>query len=101
LEHAVGILDEDELVVKEYRKALWADHFRHPTPADFDDIQEALHGWEPTWGVAGAAPARPDILAPTTLPIVPDALLEGKTKEKYDWFTDLDSRDDWGGLCPP
>jgi len=58
-EHAVAFVDEDDTAVKEYRKNLWCCHFRHNTPADFDDIQAGLHAWENAWGAAGAAPARP------------------------------------------
>ncbi len=100
LEHSISVLDEDELLVKEFRKSLWADQFRHPAADDFDDLQEALNAWEPTWGAAGAAPARPDILVPIVVPLVPDDLLEGSVKSRYDKYTDLDSREAWGGICP-
>lgn len=100
LEHAVSVLDEDNLVVKEYRKALWADHFRHGSPNDFDDIQSALHAWDSSWGVAGTAPPRPELLIPIDLPIVTIQTFDGAIRERYDRFTDIDSREDWGGLCP-
>ena len=99
LEHSVGYIDLDNVAVKEYRKNLWADHFRH-TAADFDDLQGALWSWNSLWGTMGAAPARPDELVPTILPIVPDALLQGHDKSKYDWYIDANSQDPWGGLCP-
>jgi phosphatidylserine/phosphatidylglycerophosphate/cardiolipin synthase-like enzyme len=101
LEHSVSVLDPNEQLVKDFRKSLWADQFQHGSPADFDDLDEALHAWEPTWGTAGAAPTLPDVLEPTVLPITPDEPLQGKVKDRYDWYTDIDSRDAWGGLCPP
>lgn len=100
VEHGVSLLDEDELLVKEYRKALWNDHFRHTNPTDFDDIQASLHAWESEWGVDGAAPFRPFLLERISLPITPDAPLEGAVKDKYDDYEDLDSREEWGGLWP-
>jgi phosphatidylserine/phosphatidylglycerophosphate/cardiolipin synthase-like enzyme len=100
LEHGVSVLDEDELMVKEYRKALWADHFRHGNPDDFEDIQESLHGWESSWGTAGNAPSRPSLLENISLPFTPDIPLEGKDKKQYDMYKDLDSRQEWGGLRP-
>jgi phosphatidylserine/phosphatidylglycerophosphate/cardiolipin synthase-like enzyme len=99
-EHCVTMLDPAETLVRNYRKALWADHFRHPTPDDFTDIQEGLHAWEPGWGGAGAAPARPDLLELIPLPMTPDPPLTDKQKTKYDEYEDVDSRQAWGGLCP-
>jgi hypothetical protein len=99
LEHSVGYIDLDNAAVKEYRKNLWSDHFRHAA-ADFDDIQAALWSWNSAWGTAGAAPARPPELVPTIIPIVPDTLLQGNDKSKYDWYEDVNSQDAWGGLCP-
>jgi phosphatidylserine/phosphatidylglycerophosphate/cardiolipin synthase-like enzyme len=109
-EHAVAFLDEpDGAAVKEYRKRLWASHFR-ADPALFDDIQESLHAWEPAWGTAGAAPARPTrrtgvpgpgfidqmtIGLPNCRPLTPEQ------KEIYDIFLDADSRDPWGFVFPP
>lgn len=102
LEHSVSILDADadELFVRDYRKVLWADHFRHDILSDFDDLQSSLHAWEPTWGIPGAAPSRPPLLEPIALPINPDEPLQGLVKKKYDKYQDLDSREPWGGLCP-
>lgn len=99
LEHSVGYIDLDNVAVKEYRKNLWADHFRHPA-ALFDDIVEALWSWNSLWGSMGVSPARPDELVPTIIPIVPDTLLQGKDQSKYDWYEDVNSQDPWGGLCP-
>ncbi len=100
LEHSVGFMDEGGTVVRDYRAQLWADHFRHPTPADFNDLAASLHAWEPTWGVAGAAPTRPVLLDPIPLPFTPDATLGPFEALKYNNFEDADSRESWGGVCP-
>jgi len=104
-EHAVSFIDEDNVKVKEYRKKLWNEHFRHSNSEDFDDIQKALRVWESTWGVAGAPiskpsrpagdPADPPYIEPVTLP-VPIAPFTDDIKKKYDRFIDPDSREKWG-----
>jgi hypothetical protein len=100
LEHSISVLDEKEALVREYRKQLWADHFRH-TAADFNDIQTSLHSWESTWGSAGPSPPRPSWLKPVKLPIDPDTPLTGNDADRYDMFDDVDSRQPWGGVLPP
>lgn len=99
LEQAVAFMDETGDAVRNFRTRLYADHFRHPDAADFDDIPGALHAWEPTWGAAGSAPSRPPELETLPLPIVPDST-DGVDGLKYDNFEDPDSRESWGGLCP-
>jgi phosphatidylserine/phosphatidylglycerophosphate/cardiolipin synthase-like enzyme len=100
LEYSVGYIDLDNVAVKEYRKNLWADHFRHAA-ADFDDIESALWSWNSLWGAMGTSPARPDEIVQAVIPIVPDEILQGKNLSKYDWFVDVNSQAAWGGLCPP
>ncbi len=100
LEHCVSFLDEDDVLVKEYRKKLWSDHFKHNNPADFEDIQASLHAWESSWGTAGAAPSRPAFIEQTKLPITPDVKLKGAIKERYDKYQDVDSTWEWGGVWP-
>ena len=104
IEHAVAILDEDDLFAKEYRKTLWAEHFRHPTPDDFDDLDAALHAWDATWGVAGAAPALPmraaddpgpPYLDRISLPVSPDVPLQGWARTSRNRYLDIDSRMPW------
>jgi len=104
IEHAVAVLDESELFAKEYRKVLWAEHFRHPTPNDFDDLDAALHAWDATWGVAGAAPMLPiratndpgpPYLERVSLPLLPDAPLQGWARTKRNRYLDVDSRTPW------
>jgi phosphatidylserine/phosphatidylglycerophosphate/cardiolipin synthase-like enzyme len=104
IEHAVAVLDEDDLFAKEYRKALWAEHFRHPTPDDFDDLDAALHAWDSTWGTAGPAPALPTraaddpgppYLDPVTLPLSPDKPLQGWDRTFRNRYKDVDSRMPW------
>src|SRR5262249_17111371 len=104
IEHAVAVLDEGDLFAKEYRKALWAEHFRHPTPGDFDDLDAALHAWDPAWGAAGAAPGLPargpgdpgpPYLDPVSLPLNPDAALQGWDRTYRNRYLDVDSRMPW------
>jgi phosphatidylserine/phosphatidylglycerophosphate/cardiolipin synthase-like enzyme len=104
IEHAVAVLDEDDLFVKEYRKALWAEHFRHPAPADFDDLDAALHAWDSTWGVAGSAPPLPTraaddpgppYLEAVSLPLSPDVPLQGWDRTFRNRYKDVDSRMPW------
>jgi phosphatidylserine/phosphatidylglycerophosphate/cardiolipin synthase-like enzyme len=104
IEHAVAVLDEDDLFAKEYRKALWAEHFRHPAPDDFDDLDAALHAWDPTWGVAGAAPGLPardpgdpgpPYLDRVPLPLAPDTPLQGWDRTYRNRYQDVDSRMPW------
>lgn len=104
IEHAVSFVDADNTAVKEYRKKLWAKHFRHSNPDDFEDIEASLNGWESSWGTAGAAPSRPSrasddpgppYLEPVALPLSPDVPLDGWAKNKYERFKDVDSRRPW------
>jgi hypothetical protein len=52
-DHSIGILDEGQVLVKTYRKALWNEIFRHNNPEHFEDIQSSLHGWNAAWGDGG------------------------------------------------
>ncbi len=101
LEHSIAFMDGDGegRAVRQLRNRLYADHFRHRNPDDFDDIMVALHAWEPAWGVAGAAPVRPVELEILPLPIEPDSTA-GVDGLKYNNFEDADSRQNWGGLLP-
>ena len=99
LEYGISFIDPAEVVVKDYRKRLWADTFRHDKPEDFDLIQSALHAWEPTWGVVGAAPNLPDLIEPIKIP-VPESTMSKTDQSRYSTYDDVDSRDPWGGLCP-
>jgi phosphatidylserine/phosphatidylglycerophosphate/cardiolipin synthase-like enzyme len=102
-EHSVAVLDEDDLVVKEYRKRLWSHQFVHGTPADFDDIQSSLRAWEPNWGMAGPAPARwtaatgplKEFLVPVPLPL-PERRMTPEERNHYNMLDDPDSRQAWG-----
>ena len=109
-EHTVAFLDENDNVVREFRKALWAHHFRHRFPEDFDDIKGALHAWEPSWFSPGAAPARPTrpplepgppYLEEVPLPLTPDVELAPAQQDRYDLLDDPDSREPWGFIFPP
>jgi phosphatidylserine/phosphatidylglycerophosphate/cardiolipin synthase-like enzyme len=100
LEHSIAFMDEEENAVRQLRSRLYADHFRHRNPDDFDDIPVALNAWEPTWGVAGTAPARPFELESLPLPIRPDVTVGLVDGLMYNNFYDADSRQNWGGLLP-
>ncbi len=100
LEHGVAFIDEDGTAVRDYRAALMADHFGHDVAADFNDVQAALNAWDPSWGTPGGAPPLPPKrLQRLTLPLAEVAFTDARRKH-YDMYDDVDSRDDWGGLCP-
>jgi len=102
VEHAVAVLDEDNVFVKEYRKRLWAHHFRG-LPADFDDLNVALHAWEPTWFAPVVGPSRPvrvselgpEYLQPMPLPIPTPFIITPQDRRYYDTYKDPDSRLRW------
>ena len=58
LEHSISFIDNDGYqTVKEFRQALWNEHFR-TTPVQAQEIAEidaALHVWNQQWGVLGAS----------------------------------------------
>jgi phosphatidylserine/phosphatidylglycerophosphate/cardiolipin synthase-like enzyme len=99
LENSVAVVDPGDTLVKDLRCALWSDHFRHPTPTDFADIQQGLHAWNPAWGVAGSAPKRPPHIIPIPVPFLAPPLTSNQIKV-YDAYFDCDSRQTWGGLVP-
>jgi phosphatidylserine/phosphatidylglycerophosphate/cardiolipin synthase-like enzyme len=99
-EHSVSVVDPADALVRDTRCRVWADHFRHATPADFADIGASLNAWVPGWGTAATLPPRrgPHILE-IPFPIVAPALTEDQI-EYYDEYLDIDSRENWGGFCP-
>ncbi len=99
VEHGVSFIDQAGALVADYRCQLWADHFNHPTPSDFAVLDGALFAWEQTWGSPGAAPPLPIWLEPIQIPIVEVAFTDDQ-RTRYDKYMDLDSREDWGGMCP-
>ena len=99
-EHGVSFLDEEQTAVAEYRMRLWADHFDHNEPFDFELLSEALHSWESSWGSPGTAPLRPAWIVPIAIPL-PVVELTEETRVRYDAYMDPDSREPWGGVCPP
>jgi phosphatidylserine/phosphatidylglycerophosphate/cardiolipin synthase-like enzyme len=109
LEHAVAFVDENGTAVRDYRAALWSHHFRDMNPANWLDIDAALHSWEPSWFAAGASPARPGRLGvpgpewiePLPLPLPSCSPLSSFQKHVYDVVLDVDSRQPWGFLIPP
>lgn len=117
-EYSVAFLDENETAVRDFRSRLWAEHFKSPTPADFHDPVAALGGWEPAWNTTAApSPAQPTrspvdpgppYLQPVTLPfpfpnplLGPNQPLSQQVSTTLDTYLDVDSRQEWGGFCPP
>ena len=108
VEHSIAFVDEAG-AVKEYRKALWAHHFRTHDPTEWDDLDAALHSWEPSWFAAGASPLRPprigtpgpEWIEPLPLPLPNCGPLTFYQQHVYDTLLDVDSRDPWGFLIPP
>jgi phosphatidylserine/phosphatidylglycerophosphate/cardiolipin synthase-like enzyme len=99
IEHAVGLLDECDALVREYRMRLWSDHLGLLDAADqqkIADIDKALNVWDSAWGTPGSGVSLP--LTPIPLPTTTQ-VLSSKNQEQYDRYNDLDSREAWGG-CP-
>lgn len=101
-EHSVGVVAADGLV-RNYRKDLWADHFRGPCP---DSIEEALERW---FGTGTLPPnvvrfplvPRPPLMRSTSTgeEEVPPAERPATTaalRKMADLATDPDSRKPWG-----
>jgi phosphatidylserine/phosphatidylglycerophosphate/cardiolipin synthase-like enzyme len=101
LEQSVSVIDGDTAnpFPKQYRTRLWAHHLGGAA-GDYDDLDQALHVWDTDWGTAGLY-ERPPQVRNLPLPLTPDAAMTASEKSKYDWYNDPDSRDAWGGLCPP
>jgi phosphatidylserine/phosphatidylglycerophosphate/cardiolipin synthase-like enzyme len=102
VEHAVGLLDEDDVLVQQYRTRLWSDHFGLLGPADqqkIADIDKALNVWDGTWGTPGSGVALPTALTAIPLPTT-QTVLSSKDQDKYDRYADVDSREAWGGCLP-
>jgi len=58
LEHSISFIDNDGYeTVKEFRQALWSEHFRTTAvqAAEIAEIDAALHVWNEAWGVLGAS----------------------------------------------
>ncbi|MFD0689159.1 phospholipase D family protein [Actinomadura fibrosa] len=102
VEHAVGLLDEEDLLVQQYRVRLWSDAFGLLAPADqqkIADIDQALNVWNSAWGTPGSGVVLPSAVIPVPLPSTPTVLSE-KDQDKYDRYADVDSREAWGGCLP-
>lgn len=110
-EHSVSFLDESEQAVQAFRSKIWAEHFQLPLPSVFMDIDEALGGWDadPAWRTTGIFPPMPTrppgdlgppFIQPVALPL-PNRPMSEQTRTSLDGLRDVDSREDWGGICPP
>lgn len=102
LEHAVGLLDEDDVLVQQYRVQLWSDAFGLLLPSDqqkIADIDKALNVWDGNWGTSGSGVTLPPTVTPVPLPTA-ETVLSSKDQDKYDRYVDVDSRDAWGGCLP-
>ncbi|MFB4295033.1 phospholipase D family protein [Actinomadura sp. NTSP31] len=102
IEHAVGLLDEEDVLAQQYRTQLWSDHFGLLTSADqqkIADLDKALNVWESTWGSPGSGVTLPATVTPVTLPTA-ETVLSDKEQDRYDRYADVDSRQAWGGCLP-
>ncbi|MFC6885840.1 MULTISPECIES: phospholipase D family protein [Actinomadura] len=102
LEHAVGLLDEEDALVRQYRTQLWGDTFGLIGPAEqsrIADLDQALHVWEPEWGTAGSGVTLPSNVVPLTLPTAETRLTDSE-QDQHDRYYDVDSRFPWGGCLP-
>ncbi|NDU72262.1 hypothetical protein GWI34_06440 [Actinomadura sp. DSM 109109] len=102
IEHAVGLLDEDDVLVRQYRVRLWSDHLGLLDPADqqkIADIDQALNVWNAAWGSPGSGVTIPPTVTPVALPTGP-TVLSARDQERYDRYVDVDSRQPWGGCLP-
>jgi phosphatidylserine/phosphatidylglycerophosphate/cardiolipin synthase-like enzyme len=102
IEHAVGLLDEDDEMVRQYRVRLWSDHFGLLAPADqqkIADIDRALNVWNSAWGAPGSGVALPSTLKLVAFPTIA-TVLSSHDQERYDRYVDVDSREAWGGCLP-
>ncbi|MFC6937867.1 phospholipase D family protein [Actinomadura yumaensis] len=98
LEHAVGLLDEEDALVRQYRTQLWGDTFGLIGPAEqsrIADLDQALHVWEPEWGTAGSGVTLPSNVVPLTLPTAETRLTDSE-QDQHDRYYDVDSRFPWG-----
>jgi hypothetical protein len=102
MEHAVSFMDESDQIVREYRKKLWAVALEMTSSQldQLDDIDQALHVWEPSWGTAGSSVTRPTGLVLIPLPLSPEEELSGLKRWLHANIHDFDSRNEWGGLLP-
>ncbi|GAA2629125.1 hypothetical protein GCM10010411_78280 [Actinomadura fulvescens] len=102
IEHAVGLLDEEDKLVRQYRVRLWSDHLGLLDPADqqkIADIDKALNVWDGNWGTPGSGVTLPPTLAPIPLPTI-ETTLDSSQQDRYDRYDDVDSRLPWGGCLP-
>lgn len=107
-EHSVAFLDESELAIRNFRAKLWAEHFNESLDILFLDLADALGAWDPAWQTptSPSMPTRPPgdlgppYLQPVTLPL-PIHPMTDKVRNARDELRDVDSRQDWGGVCPP
>jgi len=101
LEHAIAMLDANDVLVRDYRVKLWGKSFELPT-ADYvklNNLDQALNIWKSTWGSSGSGITLP--LTYTNVPLpTPSFSLDSDQQEKYDRYIDLDSREAWGGVFP-
>jgi phosphatidylserine/phosphatidylglycerophosphate/cardiolipin synthase-like enzyme len=107
-EHSIAFMDEGN-GVRDYRARLWAEHFKSANPADFEEMEVALGGWDSSWNSLGNSPTKPQravgdgwfpYIEPVPLPL-PVKSIESDRRAFIDQILDIDSRKQWGGICPP
>ncbi len=101
LEHSVAVIDDLDVMVREYRVQLWGGHFNLPPSerSKLDSLELALNVWNASWGTGGSGVSLPSYCGQISLPPSPVTLSDDE-KEKYDRYYDPDSRNAWGGCLP-
>jgi phosphatidylserine/phosphatidylglycerophosphate/cardiolipin synthase-like enzyme len=110
-EHSVSFMDENETAIRNFRAALWAEHFQLIIPGPFMDIDEGISSWDadPAWRTTAFftdVPVRlpgdmgPPFIQRVNLPL-PNHPMTEETRTGMNEIRDIDSRQDWGGVCPP
>jgi phosphatidylserine/phosphatidylglycerophosphate/cardiolipin synthase-like enzyme len=102
IEHSIGILDQNNQLIKEYRVDLWASHFRL-SPQEKDElrqlsISDALEVW---WQIPGSGLPGSGITPPNYFELIyPPSNRPTRTENEqmyYDTYQDPDSRQQWRG----
>ncbi len=110
-EHCVSFIDEGGDRVRRFQGRLWGEHFKIPNLHLVYSLDEELGGWDadPAWRTTANFPPMPTrpagVLGPPYLQPVPMPLpnrpMSDKTRTSANEIRDVDSRDEWGGVCPP
>lgn len=91
IEHAIGVLDENEALATEVRKDLWREHFGMSSGSQLDDLDKALHVWDSNWGSAGVSPGSLNVSSIMSTFGSPQSL-SSQERKKFDHLLAPDSR---------